>query len=70
MPRWTFQIGVILIAAHIVVSHLEPVKDSFYRGPPLEHCERYFGYTRRIEWFPFCLPRPAARVQDMAERAP
>jgi hypothetical protein len=52
--RWTYQIGAVLIAAHIAVSQAEPIKHTFQRGKPLEFCVPHFGYTQRIERFPYC----------------
>lgn len=52
--RWAFRIGVLLIAAHIVISHTEPVKHTFMRDVPLDFCTPHFHYTKRIEQFSFC----------------
>jgi hypothetical protein len=52
-PR-AYQIGAVLIAAHFVLSQSEPVKHTFQSSKPLELCVEHFGYTRRIERFPFC----------------
>jgi hypothetical protein len=52
--RWAFRIGVLLIAAHIVISHTEPVKHTFMRDIPLDFCTPHFHYTKRIERFSFC----------------
>lgn len=56
--RWVFPIGVLLIAAHIVISHTEQVKHTFTRDVPLDFCTPHFHYTKRIERFSFC-PVPA-----------
>lgn len=55
--RWTFRIGVLLISAHLVISHAEPVKHTFLRDIPLDFCAPHFHYTKRIEQFSFC-PTP------------
>ncbi|MGA3307318.1 MAG: hypothetical protein ABSD08_01715 [Xanthobacteraceae bacterium] len=56
--RWTYPLGVALIAAHIVVSQAEPLKHAFKTGGPDVLC-RLYHYTKRVERFPFCQPQPA-----------
>lgn len=56
--RWVFPLGVLLIAAHIIISHAEQVKHTFRRDVPLVFCTPHFHYTKRIEGFSFC-PAPA-----------
>jgi len=57
--RWTYRIGVALIAAHAVISQLEPVKNvaAFKNERPDVLCELYV-YAVRVEHFPFCPPPP------------
>jgi hypothetical protein len=54
--RRAFQVGIVLLAVHVAVSQAEPVKQTFSRSKPLAFCVGHFGYTKRIETFPFCLP--------------
>ena len=54
---WCYQIGVGLIAIHVVLSHAEPVKHTFQSSKPLYSCVDHFDYTRRIEMLPFCPPK-------------
>ncbi|MEZ5787459.1 MAG: hypothetical protein R3D62_13560 [Xanthobacteraceae bacterium] len=56
--RWTFRIGVLLILAHIVISHTEQVKHTFQHDRPLDFCTPHFHYTKRVERFSFC-PAPS-----------
>ena len=56
--RWAYQIGALLIAAHIIVSQAEPVKHTFSRSVPMNFCIEHFEYTKRIERFSFC-PSPS-----------
>jgi hypothetical protein len=55
-PR-CYQIGVALIAAHVILSQSEPVKHTFQRSKPLYLCVDHFHYTKRIELIPFCPPK-------------
>jgi hypothetical protein len=56
--RWSFRVGVLLIAAHVILSQVEPVKQSYLRNAgPLEACGLLKTYLKRIEGFPFCPPR-------------
>jgi hypothetical protein len=54
--RWTYRLGVALIAAHAVISQLEPVKNAAFKkyGPEV-WCGLY-AYAVRVEHFPFCPP--------------
>jgi hypothetical protein len=52
--RRAFQIGAVLIALHLVLSQADPFRHTFQSSKPLELCVEHFGYTRRIERFPFC----------------
>lgn len=59
--RWTYPIGVTLIAAHIIVSQAEPVKHLFKTGGPEVLCiPEFAAHYRRLERFAFC-PPPSAR---------
>ena len=49
-------IGAVLIALHLVLSQAEPFRHTFRSSKPLELCVEHFGYTWRIERFPFCPP--------------
>jgi hypothetical protein len=60
--RWVFQIGVLLIAVHLLVSHAEPVKYTLARSKPFHFCIEHFEYTKRVERYPFC-PSPSASLQ-------
>src|SRR5581483_6656605 len=52
--RWTYPVGVALIALHIVFSQAEPVKHALLlRAGPESKCEVLNG-LRGIERFPFC----------------
>ena len=53
--RWTYSIGIALIAAHILVSQAEPVKHAFRADGPEELCGLYH-HARKVEHFPFCKP--------------
>jgi hypothetical protein len=55
--RLAFPLGVVLIAAHVVLSQIEPVKLAISRPNPEAHCEWLPRYTKLIERFPFCPPR-------------
>jgi len=53
--RWTYSLGVTLIAATIVVSQAEPVKHIFKSAGPEILCNpEYAAHYRRLEAFPFC----------------
>ncbi len=56
--RWTYRLGVLLIAVHAVISQLEPIKNAAFktRGPDV-WCGLY-GYAVRVEHYPFCPPEP------------
>ncbi len=57
--RWAFQIGVLFVCLHILLSQAEPVKHTMMRDQPLEFCTGETGYAKRIERFPFCPAAPA-----------
>jgi hypothetical protein len=58
--RWTYGVGVALIAATAVVSQAEPVKHIFKTAGPQILCDpAYARYYPRLERFPFCSPQPA-----------
>jgi hypothetical protein len=52
-PR-AYQIGVALIAAHLLVGLSGPVRQTLRSSKPLEFCVGHFAYTRRIESYSFC----------------
>jgi len=51
--RWTYPVGIALVATHIVLSQAEPVKHIFKSDGPEKLCDLY-GYAKRVEHFPFC----------------
>jgi hypothetical protein len=57
--RWTYPIGVALVAAHVVVSQAEPIKHALRNDSPKVLCtEGYPSYYQRLGRFPFCPPQP------------
>jgi hypothetical protein len=54
--RWTYRLGVLLIAAHAVISQLEPVKNAAFKTRGSEVWCGLYGYALRVERFPFCPP--------------
>ncbi len=52
--RWAYQIGVVLIGAHIAFSQAEPIKHTLKRERSLEFCAPHGYYTPRIESFSYC----------------
>jgi hypothetical protein len=62
--RWTYPLGVTLIAAHVIVSQAEPIKHLFRTtGPEVLCTDGYAYYYRRLGHFPLCPPAqpPQAR---------
>ncbi len=57
LHRLAFPIGALLLAAHLALSHVEPVKNLFSRAGPEGSCVWLPRYTKLIERFPFCPPR-------------
>jgi hypothetical protein len=55
--RWTYPIGVALIAAHVVLSQVEPVKNDFRTKKVDVVCEQQSRLQRLA--LPFCPPQPA-----------
>jgi hypothetical protein len=55
--RWTYPIGIALIAAHVVLSQVEPVKNDFRTKKVDVVCEQQSRLPRLV--LPFCPPRPA-----------
>jgi hypothetical protein len=55
--RWTYPIGIALIAAHVVLSQVEPVKNDFRTKKVDVVCEQQSRLPRLA--LPFCPPRPA-----------
>jgi hypothetical protein len=56
--RWTYRLGVLLIAAHAVISQLEPVKNAALKKAGPEVWCGLYPYAVRVEHFPFCPPVP------------
>jgi hypothetical protein len=55
--RWTYTVGVALIAVHAVMSQMEPVKRLLRNDRPEVICD-FYAYAARVEKFPTC-PEPA-----------
>jgi hypothetical protein len=56
--RWVVPLGIILIAAQIVMGQFESVKAAFLlRRSPEPLCAWLPGWTKAIERFPFCPPK-------------
>jgi hypothetical protein len=55
--RWTYPIGIALIAAHVILSQVEPVKNDFRTKKVDVVCEQQSRLQRLA--LPFCPPRPA-----------
>jgi hypothetical protein len=55
--RWTYTVGVALIAVHAVMSQMEPVKRLLRNDRPEVICD-FYAYAARVEKFPTC-PKPA-----------
>jgi hypothetical protein len=55
--RWTYPIGIALIAAHVVLSQVEPVKNDFRTKKVDVVCEQQSRLPRLA--LPFCPPRRA-----------
>jgi hypothetical protein len=55
--RWTYAAGVALIAVHVVMSQMEPVKRLIRHDQPEVICD-FYAYAARVEKFPTC-PKPA-----------
>ena len=51
--RWTYAAGVLLIAAHAVMSQMEPVKKLLRNDRPEVICD-FYAYAARVEKFPTC----------------
>ncbi|MEI9804009.1 MAG: hypothetical protein WDN48_05505 [Pseudolabrys sp.] len=51
--RWTYPVGVALIAAHVLVSQAEPVKHIFRTEGPEVLCGLYHN-AKRVEHLPVC----------------
>jgi hypothetical protein len=59
LHRWTYPVGIALIAVTVVFSQAEPVKHLFRTAGPEVLCTPGLGdYYRRLH-FPFCPPQPA-----------
>jgi hypothetical protein len=54
--RWTYAAGVGLIAVHVVMSQMEPVKRLIRHDRPEVICD-FYAYAARVEKFPIC-PKP------------
>jgi hypothetical protein len=55
--RWIYAAGVALIAVHVVMSQMEPVKRLIRHDQPEVICD-FYAYAARVEKFPTC-PKPA-----------
>jgi hypothetical protein len=55
--RWAYAAGVALIALHVVMSQMEPVKRLLRNDRPEVICD-FYAYAARVEKFPTC-PKPA-----------
>jgi hypothetical protein len=55
--RWTYAAGVGLIAVHVVMSQMEPVKRLIRHDRPEVICD-FYAYAARVEKFPTC-PKPS-----------
>jgi hypothetical protein len=55
--RWTYAVGVALIAVHAVMSQMEPVKRLLRNDRPEVICD-FYAYAARVEKFPTC-PKPS-----------
>jgi hypothetical protein len=55
--RWTYALGMVLIAVTVVMSQIEPVKRLLRHDSPEVICDFYF-YAARVEKFPTC-PKPS-----------
>jgi hypothetical protein len=56
--RWTYRLGFLLIAAQVVISQFEPVKQTYLRREGPEIWCHLYPYAPRIEHYPFCPPAP------------
>jgi hypothetical protein len=55
--RWTYPIGIALVASHIAVSQAEPIKHALRSDGPQVLCNQgYLYFYRRLGWPPFCPP--------------
>jgi len=54
--RWTYAVGVALIAVHAVMSQIEPVKRLLRHDRPEVICD-FYAYAARVERFPTALNR-------------
>ncbi|HZR61856.1 MAG TPA: hypothetical protein VFA80_12995 [Xanthobacteraceae bacterium] len=53
--RWTYPVGMALVAAHVVVSQAEPIKHALRRDGPQVLCEPGFMFHyQRLGPLPFC----------------
>jgi hypothetical protein len=60
--RWTYPLGVSLVAVTVAVSQAEPVKHIFRTGDPKVLCESGLPhYYQRLGTFPFCAAQPAQK---------
>lgn len=57
--RWTYPVGVALIALHVIVSQAEPVKNLFRTAGPETLCYQQYRFPR-LGPLPFCPLQPAA----------
>ena len=55
--RWTYALGMALIAVTVVMSQAEPVKRLLRHDSPEVICD-FYAYAARVEKFPTC-PKPS-----------
>jgi hypothetical protein len=56
--RWTYPVGIALVAAHVVLSQAEPAKNLFRTKKLDVLCEQQSRF-QRLAPLPFCPPQPA-----------
>ena len=61
--RWTYAAGVALIAVHVVMSQMEPVKRLIRHDQPEVICD-FYAYAARVEKFPTCPNAGAIRFLE------
>jgi hypothetical protein len=71
LHRWTYPVGIALVASHVLVSQAEPIKHALQSDSPQVLCnEGYVIYYRRLGWPPFCPPLPQSRQDSPAPSLP
>ena len=51
---WAQELGLGVLAFHVVWAHIEPVKKTFIQGEPEQSCVWFPGLIKQVERFPFC----------------